>query len=113
MKAANIALSFVPVSGEVPGGSVSCDEAWRGCECGLVGEKEYTLELETFVDEGSIVQDITFKCVSCGLYADLKDYLYAGGNVYTPVGIPVKVSWKVSKLHNAYDDPELTGEVSV
>lgn len=106
-------LDFQPVSGEVPGGSVSCDEAWRGCECHLGGEMEYTLELETFVDDGHIVQDQVYTCKVCGLPLDLQDYLYAGGNVHTPVGVPVKIDWKTEMHHGmSYTESNFWGEVS-
>jgi hypothetical protein len=74
---------------------------------------EYTLEVETFVDEGTIVQGMTYTCKVCGLYLDLVEYLHAGGNVHTPVGIPVKVNWKTEMHHGmSYTESNFWGEVS-
>ena len=114
LKAEALSLEFVPVSKEVPGGSVSCDEAWRGCQCYRTGEMHYNLSLELYWDDGRIVEDMVFVCDTCELALDLEEYLMAGGIVFTQAGaeLPVKINWE-SKMTGMHDtESEFWGEVT-
>lgn len=109
LKAEAISLAFESVQDNnlaVPG------DEWRGCQCFMSGTMEYGLELETFVDDGSIEQDFSLRCNTCGLYLDYQEYLYAGGNIHTPEPIPVTVTWKSEMRGGPYMEQDIWGEVS-
>jgi hypothetical protein len=115
LKAQALGLDFEPISAEVPGGTVSCDEAWRGCQCFRTGQMNYTLSLELFWDDGRIIEDTSFTCVNCELPLDLEQYLMAGGVVFTQAGseLPVRINWESkNKGGPMFDECEIWGEVT-